>query len=55
MVVVNPSLLGVVPPGSVAGMVVAAAVALAVISVLTVEVASEVTLAALLRQSWWRR
>jgi hypothetical protein len=46
VVAVNPSLLGVVPPGSVASMVAAVAVALAAIPVVTAEVMSEVTLAA---------
>ena len=42
----NPSLLGVVPPRSVASTVAAVASALAAIPVLTTEVASEVTLVA---------
>ena len=46
MVAVNPSLLGVVPPRSVASTVAAVASALAAIPVLTTEVASEVTLVA---------
>ena len=46
VVAANPSLPGVVPPGSVASTVAAAVVALAAILVLTAEVASEDTLAA---------
>ena len=46
MAVANPFLPGVVPPGSAAGTVAAAASALPAIPVLMAEVASEVTLAA---------
>ena len=46
MAAVNPSLPWVVSPGSVAGMVAVAALALEVIPVLTAEVASKVTLVA---------